>query len=56
MSTGVLMHYGKSKKDGAIIGSGRYPLGSGDDPYQHEEGQQSLFQNIIYLFQDLCSS
>ena len=38
MSTGVLMHYGKSKKDGAIIGSGRYPLGSGDDPYQHEEG------------------
>ena len=38
MSAGVLMHYGKSKKDGAIIGSGRYPLGSGDDPYQHEEG------------------
>ncbi len=30
-----LMHYGRSKLDGAIIGSGRYPLGSGDDPYQH---------------------
>ena len=38
MSAGVLMHYGRSKKDGAIIGSGRYPLGSGDDPYQHQEG------------------
>ena len=30
-----LMHYGRSKKDGAIVGSGRYPLGSGEDPYQH---------------------
>lgn len=30
-----LMHYGRSKKDGAPVGSGRYPLGSGDDPYQH---------------------
>ena len=30
-----LMHYGRSKKDGAIIGSGRYPLGSGEEPYQH---------------------
>ena len=38
MSDGVLMHYGRSKKDGAIVGSGRYPLGSGDDPYQHQEG------------------
>ena len=38
MSAGVLMHYGKSKKDGAIIGSGRYPLGSGEDPYQHQDG------------------
>ncbi len=38
MSRGVLMHYGRSKKDGAIIGSGRYPLGSGEEPYQHMEG------------------
>ena len=38
MSTDVLMHYGRSKTDGAIIGSGRYPLGSGEDPFQHEEG------------------
>lgn len=31
-----LLHYGKSKMDGAPgRGSGRYPLGSGDDPNQH---------------------
>ena len=31
-----LMHYGKSKLDGAPgPGSGRYPLGSGKDPNQH---------------------
>lgn len=30
------MHYGKSKDDGAPgRGSGRYPKGSGDNPYQH---------------------
>lgn len=32
----ALEHYGVSKRDGAPgRGSGRYPLGSGDDPYQH---------------------
>ena len=31
-----LMHYGRSKRDGAPIGSGRYPLGSGEEPYQHD--------------------
>ena len=30
-----LAHEGRSKKDGAPIGSGRYPLGSGEDSYQH---------------------
>ena len=29
-----LMHEGRSKLDGAPVGSGRYPLGSGDNPYQ----------------------
>ena len=29
-----LAHAGRSKRDGAKIGSGRYPLGSGDRPYQ----------------------
>lgn len=32
----ILMHYGVSAKDGAPgRGSGRYPLGSGEDPNQH---------------------
>ncbi|MDY6073126.1 MAG: helix-turn-helix domain-containing protein [Eubacteriales bacterium] len=29
-----LEHIGRSKMDGAPIGSGRYPLGSGEDPHQ----------------------
>lgn len=29
-----LIHSGVSKLNGAPIGSGRYPLGSGEDPYQ----------------------
>ena len=32
--TDWLAHEGKSKRDGAPIGSGRYPLGSGENPYQ----------------------
>ncbi len=31
-----LLHYGVSKLDGAKRGSGRYPLGSGDRPHQHD--------------------
>lgn len=31
-----LMHEGRSKKDGAPVGSGRYPLGSGENPHQHD--------------------
>lgn len=30
-----LAHEGRSKRDGAPVGSGRYPLGSGENPYQH---------------------
>lgn len=33
---GYLMHYGRSKADGAPVGSGRYPVGSGENPYQHQ--------------------
>lgn len=29
-------HFGVSKRDGAKVGSGRYPLGSGDRPYQRK--------------------
>ena len=32
-----LYHIGRSKRDGAPRGSGRYPLGSGDRPYQYKE-------------------
>ena len=31
-----LAHEGRSKLDGAPIGSGRYPLGSGEYPFQHD--------------------
>ena len=41
-----LMHYGRSKKDGAIIGSGRYPLGSGEDPYQHVSDFYAEYKNL----------
>lgn len=30
-----LAHIGRSKMDGAKVGSGRYPLGSGENPYHH---------------------
>ena len=33
-----LAHEGRSKLDGAPIGSGRYPLGSGEAPFQHDAG------------------
>ncbi len=32
----ILMHEGRSKLDGAPIGSGRYPYGSGENPHQHD--------------------
>ena len=35
LSDDELMHVGRSKRDGAPVGSGRYPLGSGDKPFQH---------------------
>ena len=35
-----LLHYGVSKLDGAKEGSGRYPLGSGDRPHQHDGLEQ----------------
>lgn len=36
ISSDVLMHYGVGKMNGAPgRGSGRYPLGSGEEPYQH---------------------
>lgn len=44
---GELMHYGKSKMDGAPgVGSGRYPLGSGQDPHQHRGDLISRVQEL----------
>ena len=37
MSDDVLQHVGVSKRDGALIGSGRYPLGWGENAHQHEK-------------------
>lgn len=42
-----LLHYGKSKIDGAPgRGSGRYPLGSGEDPNQHRGDLISRVQEL----------
>lgn len=40
------MHYGRSKLDGAPIGSGRYPLGSGEEPYQRD-GKVGSFNTYV---------
>lgn len=32
-----IAHVGRSKRDGAKVGSGRYPLGSGKNPNQHDK-------------------
>lgn len=37
MNYDELYHEGVSKRDGAVIGSGRYPLGSGENPYQRTQ-------------------
>lgn len=42
-----LLHTGRSKRDGAPIGSGRYPLGSGDEPYQHVEGINVTYNQLM---------
>lgn len=43
----ALCHYGKSKLDGAPgRGSGRYPLGSGEDPNQHRGDLISRVQEL----------
>ena len=47
MDNSFLSHYGRSKEDGAPgRGSGRYPLGSGDDPYQHLKSFQNMVKSM----------
>lgn len=43
---GFLAHVGVSKLDGAKIGSGRYPYGSGDHPYQHLAGLYGEYRKL----------
>lgn len=55
MSDGYLMHYGKGHLDGGH--SGRYPWGSGDDPYQHQKEalthyKQGTFRKYIKELKD----
>lgn len=45
MSDDFLMHYGKGHLDGGH--SGRYPWGSGDDPYQHEGGIRGAYKMLV---------
>jgi dephospho-CoA kinase len=39
--TPYLIHFGVSKRDGAKVGSGRYPLGSGERPYRNHGSSTS---------------
>ncbi len=61
----VLMHEGRSKLDGAPVGSGRYPLGSGENPNQHDDSflasvkrlrEQGLTDKEIYSSMGMNSS
>ena len=47
MDNSYLSHYGRSKEDGAPgRGSGRYPLGSGEDPYQRLKTFQDTVRSM----------
>ena len=48
--TDELMHFGRSKKDGAKKGSGRYPYGSGEDPraYKRDHPNASDDKKVKY--------
>ena len=47
MDDSFLIHYGRSKEDGAPgRGSGRYPLGSGDEPYQRLKTFQDTVKDM----------
>lgn len=46
MDISSLAHEGRSKMDGAPVGSGRYPLGSGENPFQRDEGFASRLSQL----------
>lgn len=45
----VLIHVGRSKRDGARVGSGRFPLGSGERPYQGKAKEMFVRANTKSL-------
>jgi len=47
-----LAHEGRSKRDGAPVGSGRYPLGSGENPYQDYRDFKNLVAQIKKRYRD----
>ncbi len=47
-----LAHEGRSKRDGAPVGSGRYPLGSGENPYQDYRDFKNLVTQIKKRYRD----
>lgn len=47
-------HVGRSKRDGAKVGSGRYPLGSGKNPNQHEK--KSIKESKTYNITKISDS
>ena len=46
ISNDYLAHYGRSLLDGAPIGSGRYPYGSGYSAYQHAKNLQTTIRSL----------
>ena len=46
LDSDYLAHYGRSKLDGAPIGSGRFRLGSGERPYQHDQNRDIAKRKI----------
>ena len=50
--TDWLAHEGRSKRDGAPVGSGRYPLGSGDNPYQDYRDFKNRVTQIKKQYKD----
>lgn len=48
-----LMHFGRSKRDGAKVGSGRYPAGSGERPNQWKEDSKKEQSKNNWLDQNV---
>ena len=47
LSDDYLAHYGRSKRDGAKVGSGRYRLGSGKNPRAEKRGERNPIDDTV---------